>query len=246
MVNKSVRINVPRWTWRDFLGVFSLDLVGIIFLMIIANFLVRENGIFSKLSEAALTVILYFLQTLVLGGSLAVFTFFKYKNNLGDFGLVKIKVRTILLRVAQGFLFYYLVSSIFVQIILSYDLQIPGYGQQASHIPLFGDSIFGFLIGGLIIVILAPLVEEVFFRGYVYQFFKKYFNVFWGSIFASLLFSLFHFEFQVLIPIFILGLVLNWLFEKSGSLWTSIAFHMLNNAMAFMVEIALYYHWIQG
>ena len=145
----------------------------------------------------------------------------------------------------QGFLIYYMMSTLIAQLMWSYQIEIPGYGDQESHIPLFGESVPGLILGAIVIVGIAPIVEEIFFRGYLYTVFKKYLPLSIASISSALLFAGIHMEFQVILPLFLLGLVLNLIFENTKSLWTPILFHMLNNALALSVEIALHYHWIE-
>lgn len=224
-----------------FLSVFFL-LIGLIGF---AEWLFGEEGAWSGWAELTQTLFLYVLQSLFLLIPLCVFTVWKYGSDFEAFGFRRVKWGTLFKRMAQGFLFYYGVSLIFVQIEMSYQVDVPGYGEQASHIPLFGDTLGGFVSAFLVIVILGPLVEELFFRGYVYQVFKKYMNVAVASAFSALVFALFHLEFQVLVPLFMLGVILNWLFEGTRSLWTPFVFHVLNNAFAFTLEIALYYQWIE-
>ncbi|PIP65832.1 CPBP family intramembrane metalloprotease, partial [Candidatus Peregrinibacteria bacterium CG22_combo_CG10-13_8_21_14_all_44_10] len=43
-----------------------------------------------------------------------------------------------------------------------------------------------------------------------------------AAVFAGI-----HLEFQVFMPLFLLGLVLNWMFYKSGSLYPGIFFHIV-------------------
>jgi hypothetical protein len=224
---------------------FALEFFLIVGFLGIGGLLFGEQGTFSHLPEGSINGMLYLLQTFVLLVPLYIFTQKIYGSTMKDFGLNKVKQGKLWKSVGLGFLIYYIVSSMIIQFKYSYQVQIPGYGEQESHIPLFGESMSGLVIGGLIIILVAPLVEELVFRGYIYQILKKRFDVVWGSVFAALIFSLFHLEFQVILPIFILGLVMNWIFERTQSLWAPIAFHMVNNALAFMLEIAVFNEWIE-
>lgn len=233
-----------KWTLKDLRNVFLME-IGMILLLIYGGGLIfNETSPFSNFPESTTTLILFLLQSLALLIPLYVFTVYKYGNNCGEFGVVNVKKKLLIKRVAQGFLMYYIASAMFIQVRTSYDFEIPGFGQQESHVPLFGDSLPDIVLGGLVIVFLAPLVEEIFFRGYIYQVFKKYTSIFWASVLSSMIFAAFHLEFQIFIPIFILGVVLNWIFENSKSLWGPIAFHMINNLLAFALELAIYFEWI--
>jgi membrane protease YdiL (CAAX protease family) len=94
----------------------------------------------------------------------------------------------------------------------------------------------------LIIVFLAPFVEEVLFRGLVFGNLKSKSRVV-AYLVSCLLFALLHvWQFAVVqqdITYFLLmvqylvpGAVLAWAYESSGTLWTSIGLHAVANALS--------------
>ncbi len=234
----------PPWTISDLFQVFVLIAALMIVVLSVADYVFSDGAIFGHWPQETITGILYVAQSITLLAPLFLFTKLKHKSDWTLFGFHKIAVKKILVRIAQGYLFYYLISAVFFQIKMSFQTEIPGYGEQLSHIPLFGSNPVSIVLGGIIIIFIAPLIEELFFRGYVQQIFKKYTNAVGGGIGSALIFTLFHFEFQIFIPIFILGLLLSWLFERTGSIWTPICFHMINNGLAFLIEVAIFYEWI--
>lgn len=78
-------------------------------------------------------------------------------------------------------------------------------------------------------VILAPLVEELIFRGYLYPVLKKYGGFLFALIFTSLLFGLIHWNAAVLVPLALFGALLVLLYEKTKTLWVPICAHALFN-----------------
>jgi membrane protease YdiL (CAAX protease family) len=91
------------------------------------------------------------------------------------------------------------------------------------------------IITGIFVIAVAPLVEEFFFRGFLYQAFRNRIGV-WAAAGASgLIFGAIHFKPEFLIPLASLGFLLAWLFQKTGSLWPCIAVHAINNTLAFAV-----------
>ena len=89
-------------------------------------------------------------------------------------------------------------------------------------------------VSSIIAGVFGPIIEEIFFRGVMYNAVKKKMGVFWGIFITSVLFSFLHTHaasyFLVgFIPIAILGAALAYLYEKTGSLIPSITLHMLNN-----------------
>lgn len=94
--------------------------------------------------------------------------------------------------------------------------------------------------GGLLrVVILAPIVEELIFRGVIFSGFQRIYPSFLAILFSALLFALFHLNPWQLIPTFLLGLVLGFVRHRTGSLLASIFTHALHNGMVFF---AVYYH----
>jgi membrane protease YdiL (CAAX protease family) len=87
---------------------------------------------------------------------------------------------------------------------------------------------------GMLLIIVAPFAEELFFRGFLYQAFRNSFGVLPGALLSALIFGAIHFEFFKLVQLAILGLILALLFEKTQSLWPPIILHGINNTLAFI------------
>jgi membrane protease YdiL (CAAX protease family) len=86
-------------------------------------------------------------------------------------------------------------------------------------------------------VIAAPLCEEVIFRGYLYPVLKKYGGVSVAVFSSSLFFAAVHGNVAILLPLFVFGAVLVFLYEKTGSLWAPIAAHSCFNAATVIVQM---------
>lgn len=94
---------------------------------------------------------------------------------------------------------------------------------------------------GLILLVLgavvAPIGEEFFFRGFLYNAAKKRYGIVVGSILCSAVFALVHGG-PLLIPsIFPIGLILAYAYEKSDNLWTSIIMHGTFNGLQLLMAI---------
>lgn len=81
--------------------------------------------------------------------------------------------------------------------------------------------------------ILAPIMEELLFRGLILQTLKRYGNVF-AILVTSLLFALLHGNIPQSVPVFALSVIICYVVLKSGSILPGIAIHFLNNAFAIM------------
>jgi len=84
----------------------------------------------------------------------------------------------------------------------------------------------------------TPFTEEIFFRGFVFAGLTPRLGLKRAMIVSALIFSAFHLSslaIGLIVPILITGLLLAWLYSKTGSLWTSIAAHAGQNTVAILV-----------
>ncbi len=89
-----------------------------------------------------------------------------------------------------------------------------------------------FAIIALSAVIIAPLFEEIFFRGFMYQAFRKTMPVWTAAILTSLVFGMAHIDPAIIIPIALVGMILLGIYRWTGNLWSSIITHAGYNAIA--------------
>ena len=87
------------------------------------------------------------------------------------------------------------------------------------------------------LAVATPVTEEIFFRGFVFSGLRARLGAGWAMVASAAVFSLFHLSVGVLIPVFITGLLLAWLYRRTGSLWPSIFAHAGQNALAVAVEV---------
>ncbi len=87
------------------------------------------------------------------------------------------------------------------------------------------------------IVIVAPIAEEIFFRGVVYNAWRREHGRTRALIGSSVLFALIHVSLVALVPIFLLGLGLAWLYERTSSLLACVVMHATVNGIS--VTLAL-------
>lgn len=105
---------------------------------------------------------------------------------------------------------------------------------QASVKEMMGDGSFGSVaISIAIIGMLAPLCEELFFRGALQRLLiATRMNVHIAIWITAVLFSVFHMQFFGFVPRLLLGAFFGYMTYWSGSLWTSVCAHALNNTLA--------------
>ncbi len=104
-------------------------------------------------------------------------------------------------------------------------------GVLNASIPQF----IGVLLAGAVI---APIAEEIFFRGYVFTAGRQTYGLIPAFALSALLFAFAHLNAEAFIPILLIGLTFCYVYWKTGSLVPSMVAHMMNNAVAL---ISLYF-----
>ena len=102
----------------------------------------------------------------------------------------------------------------------------------------------GVTLGVLTMVIVAPLVEEIIFRGLLFGAIVQRMGVLASALITALLFGLIHGD-PVLFPtLAALGFVTALAYAATGNLWVPITLHALNNALGavFLVGASLQHH----
>ncbi|MEO5627875.1 MAG: type II CAAX endopeptidase family protein [Candidatus Saccharimonadales bacterium] len=92
------------------------------------------------------------------------------------------------------------------------------------------------------LVLLPPITEEILARGFLFLGLRSKLPVIWAALLTSLIFASAHLQFGSGAPLlwvaaidtFVLSLVLVFLRQKTGRLWSSMGLHMLKNSIAFM------------
>ncbi|WP_206812192.1 CPBP family intramembrane glutamic endopeptidase [Paradesulfitobacterium ferrireducens] len=91
------------------------------------------------------------------------------------------------------------------------------------------------LLGGVI----APLKEEMIFRGLIYPPLRQAYGRGRGMLLTGVFFAALHFDLVRFLPLFIGGVILTWVYERSGSLWPAVLAHGTWNVL---MALAL---WVQ-
>ena len=110
-----------------------------------------------------------------------------------------------------------------------------GWAGQPDFLPLFGEGFGGLLLALVLGGVVAPVAEEIAFRGYLYSGLRARLGRGWGMVLSSLLFGALHFSPGVIAPIFAMGLIFALIYDLSDSIWPCIVLHGIMNSMAFVV-----------
>lgn len=99
------------------------------------------------------------------------------------------------------------------------------------------DSVFALVAAGFLVCVVAPVAEELFFRGFLFGALRKR-GVPIAVLVSGGVFGLAHVASSpvgFIVPLATLGMILALLYARTGSLYPSIALHALNNSVAFGV-----------
>jgi membrane protease YdiL (CAAX protease family) len=209
--------SVP-WTTRDvWLGVIALILWLIISLIASVSVsllsLDVDVGLMVSLAEFLLLVPVWWL------------TVRKYKVGWGALGLRSF--RGAMIGLGCGLMILSSTFNLFYSLFLAlFDLRA-----QVDLVPVFAEleSPWWLLAGG---VIVAPVVEEVFFRGFVFAGLRGRYGWKKAALISAALFAVIHVTPTAMIPIFILGLIFAYLYHRSNSIWPAVLMHISTNALA--------------
>ncbi|HEX6116029.1 MAG TPA: type II CAAX endopeptidase family protein [Solirubrobacterales bacterium] len=94
---------------------------------------------------------------------------------------------------------------------------------------------------GILVVGLAPVSEELFFRGFLFGGLRGKLSFWPAALISGLFFGSIHLlggSWEVIPPLAAFGVLLAWLYERTGSLGPPVLMHALQNAIAFTITIS--------
>jgi uncharacterized protein len=208
---------------KGFIGL-GVGIVGVIVASGLAAIPFALGG--ADLDGAGFIIVGTIVQDLVMIGAAYFVTADLGSPNARTFGLRPFKSS------AFGWIFVALVTYLILTSIYTV-LVDPPSEQLPSGLENADQNLLVAIATGMLLIVVAPLAEEIFFRGFLYQAFRNSFGVLPGALLSAVIFGAIHFEFFKLVQLAILGVILALLFEKTQSLWSPIMLHALNNSLAF-------------
>ena len=125
----------------------------------------------------------------------------------------------------------YFVAFLPVILIMSFlcKLMLFEYEEQKLVVEIkknFNNNLF---FNCFLIIIVAPIIEEIVFRGLFYKTLKNFIPFVQASIISSLIFAIIHENILSLTILFLLSLYLTWIYERTNSILYSILTHSIFN-----------------
>lgn len=127
-----------------------------------------------------------------------------------------------------------------VAVVVSLEIGYLHLTRSLSKNPIYSlfpptKSLISITLTFFLFVFVAPLVEEIFHRGFLYPVLKKNMGIKWGMILGSIFFASVHLNAFFFIWYVILGFIFTLFYEKSKSLIPSITTHIFFNTLCFIL-----------
>lgn len=224
-----------RPAWPAWLGAVGF-VAGIVGTLIVAGLVAAILGVDPDDDEVEFTVVATLIQGLMFVATAVLLAALVERPRPSHFGLRATNLRVAVLWVVGGMLAFYLVSGIYAAITQ------PDVEQDVVE-QLGGDQgTVGLIVAGVMVIVVAPVVEEIFFRGFFYGALRNRFRMVPAALITGLVFGAVHFNSDegaeallLLPPLGLLGFLFCVVYERTGSLLPAIAMHAINNAVAYGV-----------
>ncbi len=174
-----------------------------------------------------------FFIDIIAGAAILYFVLVKYREKLSSLGIA---FESFYKNVLSGIAAYIFIMPILILVLIVSMLFLDAIGYKPPTQPVFDmffeekrRSVIFFLT--IFVSILGPIIEEIFFRGFLYSAVKKRFGALLGVLLSGALFSMLHTNIVGFLPIMILGVLMAFLYEITGSLIASVSVHILHNSI---------------
>lgn len=226
----------PAWPpWLALVG-FLVGLAGTLMFAIVLGLVAALLGADTDGDSPAVVVVGTLAQGLAFVAAALFFAGRVAKPRAWHFGLRATRLGPALGWAALGMVCFYIVTAV-------YSVLVQPEVQQDTVEALGGDSgTFGLIVAGVMVIAVAPVVEEVFFRGFFYRALRSRLSIWVAAGADGLLFGVIHYSgdglegLLILPPLALLGALFCLVYERTGSLFPVIGMHAFNNAVAYAVQ----------
>lgn len=236
-------IPAPAWGVLDAVIVLGLSVaLPIVILLVIVGlgrigFYPRAVGKF-LVADGLLPGAVRYLLTLLIELSLLILVLRRYGKKWQDFGIKKFNWFKGILSIIGVYIGFSLgIVVIFVLVTVLFPSINTKQAQDTAF--EFGHSNVALIVSFIASVVIAPIVEEIQFRGFILPAFEKSFGQFFGLILTSLTFAALHLQVNVVIYTFVLAIILGLMYRRLGSIVPGIIVHTINNLLAFLAVVGI-------
>lgn len=227
-------LEAPGWGWRAVGATLALTVAAALALSLIARGAVASLGleVEASLVSPALFLVAVGVYLAVIAG---VYLFAARRAGWAALGLRR-----------AGWLNFALVAPVFILELAALaaanslvGMLVGGFENPQVDAITGGQAVGPLELAMLLVLVagLVPFAEELFFRGMLYPLLRRRMGPVAAVIANAALFSLAHFIPLLLPGLFVVGLFLAYMRERSGSIWPSVCLHALQNGLA-LISIA--------
>jgi membrane protease YdiL (CAAX protease family) len=220
----------PRWpAWYAAAG-FVVALIGT---LIAVGIVAAATGASSDDEDPTFTIVATLMQSIIFIGTAVLFASFTRRPERWHFGLRRTRFWPAVGWAALGMCSFYVFAAVYTAVVQ------PDAEQTIAQDLGADQGTFGLIAAGFMVVCVAPVAEEFFFRGFFYRALRSRYSMLVAAAIDGLLFGIIHFDFSaadallILPPLAALGFVFCLVYERTGSLYPVIALHAINNSLAY-------------
>jgi hypothetical protein len=212
----------PRWPVWYGPAAFGIGLVGTLVAATIVA--VIDRGELGPTGLLVATV----LQGIAFMGAALLFAARTERPRAAHFGLRRARFWPTLGWAALGYLAYWIAAAV-------YSLFVGGEADQQVLDELHvDDSTLRLVAASALVIVVAPIAEEFFFRGFFYRALRTRLTVWVAALLDGVLFGLIHAggtDLKALPVLAVLGFIFCLVYERTGTLFAPIGLHALNNTL---------------
>lgn len=216
--------HIIKWSVSDLALVLFVNFIFKVISIILYGYGIADT----KIILTYFSICQFFVELLLILSIVKI----KYKDKLNELGLT-----------TSDFLSQFRGCILFiipVEIVI-YTIHYIVYGNlHFDAIVDVGSDSFGILLLYIFsLLILAPFVEEVIFRGFAVPALKEKVGTVWSCLISSYMWSIYHQNLYAIISSFVFGIIYFLLYEKYKSIIPSILAHFLHNLIYFLFPVFL-------
>jgi membrane protease YdiL (CAAX protease family) len=151
-----------------------------------------------------------------------------------DFGLA-MRPSDVPVGIAAGLAAQLALNLVLIPVYDLFDINRDDVGTTARDLADRAHGLGNVVILTVMVVVIAPVVEELFYRGLWLRSIERRLGSTWAIVLSALVFALVHFEPYDFPALFGFGLILGWLAVRSGRLGPGIWAHVAFNAFTVVV-----------